>query len=55
MSQLNSEEAEVEKFYDLQDLDITSKKKNHGRALGSKNRKSRDTWNNRQVWPRCTK
>ena len=27
MPQFNSEEAEIERFYDLQDLDITPKKK----------------------------
>ena len=60
MPQFNSEEAEIERFYDLQDLDITPKKKKkkshfHGRELECKSRKSRGSWNNRQVWPRCTK
>jgi len=58
----NAEEAEVEEFYDdLQDLlELTPKKKKkrspiHHKELKYKSRKSRDTWNNRQVWPCCTK
>ena len=51
----NAEEAEVEQFYeDLQDLlEITPKKRCpfHYRALESKSRKSRNTWDNRQMWP----
>ena len=58
----NAEEAEVEWFYeDLQDLlELThtqTQKRSpfHHRRLGCKSRKSRDTWNNRQVWPWSTK
>ena len=55
----NAEEAEVEWFYeDLQDLlELTLKKRCpfHHRGLECKNRKSRDTWSNRQVWPWSTK
>ena len=51
----NSEEAEVEWFYeDLQDLlELTPKKRCpfHYRGLEYKSRKSRDTWNNREIWP----
>ena len=51
----NAEEAEVEWFYeDLQDLlEITSKKRClfHYRGLECNNRKSRNTWSNRQIWP----
>ena len=51
----NAEEAEVEWFYeDLQDLlELTSKKRCplHYRRLECKSRKSRNTWNNRQIWP----
>ena len=50
----NAEEAEVEWFYeDLQDLlELTPKKcPLHHREPECKSRKSRDTWNNRQVWP----
>ena len=51
----NAEEAEVEWFYeDLQDLlELTPPKKYsfHYRGLECKSKKSRDTWNNRQVWP----
>ena len=47
------------KFYDdLQDLlELTPKKRCsfHHRGLECKNRKSRDTWSNRQVWPWSTK
>ena len=56
-----AEETEVEWFYeDLQDLlELTPKKKKrcpfHHRGLECKSRKSRDTWNNRQVWPWNTK
>ena len=50
----NSEEAEVERFYeDLQDLlELTSKKicPFHYRGLECKSRKSRNTWGNRQIW-----
>ena len=55
----NAEEAEVEWFYeDLQDLlELTPKKKKniypfHYRGLERKSRKSRNTWSNRQIWPR---
>ena len=55
----NAKEAEVEWFYeDLQDLlELTPKKEMsfHHRGLECKSRKSRDTWNNRQVWPWSTK
>ena len=51
----NTEEAEVEGFYeDLQDLlELTPKKRCpfHYRGLQCKNRKSRNTWSNRQIWP----
>ena len=55
----NAEEGEVEWFYeDLQDLlELTLKERCpfHHRGLECKSRKSRDTWNNRQVWPWSTK
>ena len=51
----NPEEAEVERFYeDLQDLlELTRKKRCpfHYRGLECKNRKSRNTWSNTQIWP----
>ena len=51
----NSEEAEVERFYeDLQDiLELTPQKRCpfHSRGLECKSRKSRHTWSNRQIWP----
>jgi len=51
----NPEEAEVEWFYeDLQDLlELTPPKKYsfHYRGLECKNRKSRNTWSNKQIWP----
>ena len=51
----NAEEAEIEWFYeDLQDvLELISKKRCpfHHRGLECKSRKSRDTGNNRQIWP----
>ena len=49
----NAEEAEVAQFYDdLQDLlELTPNKD----GLECKSKKSRDTWNNRQVWPWRTK
>ena len=55
----NAEEAEAEWFYeDLQYLlELTPKKRcpfQH-RGLECKSRKSRDTWNNRQIWPWSTK
>ena len=55
----NSEEAEVEWFYeDLKELlEVTHTKRcpfGH-RGLECKSRKSRDTWSNRQIWPRSTK
>ena len=54
----NAEEAEVEWFYeDLQDLlELTCKKRcpfNYT-GLECKSRKSRNTWNNRQIWPWST-
>ena len=54
----NTEEAEVEWFYeDLQDhLELTPKKRCpfHHRGLECKSRKSRNTWNNRKIWPWST-
>ena len=54
----NAEEAEVERFYEsLQDiLEVTPKKRCpfHYRGLECKSRKSRNTWSNRQIWPRST-
>ena len=56
----NAEEVEVEQFYeDLQDfLELTPKKKKkcpfHDRGLECKNRKPRDSWSNRQIWPWST-
>ena len=55
----NAKEAEVEWFYeDIQDLlELRLKKRCplHHSELERKWRKSRDTWSNRQVWPRQTK
>ena len=61
----NAEEAEVEEFYEeTQDLlELTPKKRKrkkercpfHHRGLECQSRKSRDTWNNRQIWPWSTK
>ena len=54
----NAKEAEVEWFYgDLENLlELTPKRcPFHHRGLEYKRRKSRDTWNNRQVWPSNTK
>ena len=52
----NAEEAEVKWFHeDPQDLlELKQKFKGH-RGLECKSRKSRDTWSNRQIWPRRTK
>ena len=53
----NAEEAEVERFYEeLQDLlELTPQKRCfHYRGLECKNRKSRNTWSNRQIWPWST-
>ena len=63
-----AEEAEVEQFYeDLQDLlELTPKKdvlfiigdwnaKVESQKQKKKNRKSRNTWSNRQIWPWSTK
>ena len=51
----NTEEAEPKQFYaDLQDLlELTPPKKCpfYYRGLECKSRKSRNTWNNRQIWP----
>ena len=51
----SAEEAEVEWFYeDLQDLlELTPKKRCpfHYRGPECKSRKSRNTWNNKQIWP----
>ena len=63
---INAEEAEVEQFYDLlwptrpTRSSRTPKKKSpfhpfHHKGLECKSRKSRDTWNNRQVWPWSTR
>ena len=47
----NTEEAEVEWFYeDLQDLLELIPKKDY-RGLECKSRESRNTWSNRQIWP----
>ena len=50
----NPEEAEVEWFYeDLQELlELTPQKRCpfHYRGLECKSRKSRNTWNNKQIW-----
>ena len=53
----NYEEAEVERFYeDLQDfLELTAKRDILFIIGDWKNRKSSNTWRNRQVWPWCTK
>ena len=57
----NAEAAIVEWLYeDLQDLEITTtttttKSPFHYRGLECKSRKSKDTWNNKQVWPWSTK
>ena len=54
----NVEEADVERFYEhLQDLLRCNTKKIcpfHYRRLECKSRKSRNTWNNRQIWPWST-
>ena len=52
----NTEEANVERFYeDLQDLlELTPKKDVlfiMGGGLKCKNRRSRNAWSNRQIWP----
>ena len=53
----NAEDVEVEWFYeglqDLQDLRTNTQNRGpfHYRGLKCKSRKSRDTWNNRQIWP----
>ena len=53
VSTSNTEETEIEWFYeDLQDLlELTPPKRYlfHYRGLECKSRKSRDTWNNRQI------
>ena len=53
----NAEEAEVGLLYeDLQDLELASKKQClfHYRGLECRSRKSRNTWSNREIWPRST-
>ena len=54
----NAEKAEVEGFYeDLQNLlGLTPQKRCpfHYRGLECKNRKSRNTWSNRRIWPWST-
>ena len=50
----NAKEDNVEQFHeDLKDLLDKNQKicSFHHRGLESKSRKSRDTWNNRQIWP----
>jgi len=51
----NAEEVEIEWFYeDLLDLlELIPKKRHpfHYRGMECKNRKSRNTWSNRQIWP----
>ena len=49
----NSEEAEVERFYeDLQDLLALTPKKDVLFIIGDWNAKvGRNTWSNRQIWP----
>ena len=55
VSTTNAKEADVEQFYeDLKDLLRTNTKKRcpfHHSGLECKSRKSRKTWNNRQIWP----
>ena len=53
----NAEEAEVEWFYeDLQGFLELTPKRDILFIIGDwKNRKSSNTWRNRQVWPWCTK
>ena len=54
----NAEEAEIQQFCEnLQDLlELTPQKRClfHYRGLECKSRKSRNTWNNRQIWPWST-
>ena len=54
----NAEEAEVEWFYedwqDLLELTPPPKYPFHYRGLECKRKKSRNTWNNRQIWPWST-
>ena len=58
----NAEEAEVEWFFeDLQGILVLTPKKRkkkrcpfHYRGLECKNRKSRDAWSDRQIWPWST-
>ena len=51
----DAKEAEVDQFYEEQHLvELTTIKKRypfHHRELECKSMKSRDNWNNRQVWP----
>ena len=51
------EEAEVDPLYkDLQELlELTPRYRFHHRGLECKSQRSRDTWNNRQIWPWRTK
>ena len=54
----NAEEVQVEQFYEeLQVfLELTPKRYLfHYRGMESKSKKSRNTWNNRQIWPWSTK
>ena len=53
----NAKQTEVQWFYDLQDFVEHTKKRCpfHHSGLECKNRKARDTWRNRQVWPWSTK
>ena len=54
----NAEEAEVEWFnedlYDLLELTPPKRCPFHHTGLECKSRKSRNTWSNRQIWPRST-
>ena len=56
MSPPSAKEAEVEWFYeDLLELITKKRCPFHYKGLECKIRKSRDTWRNRQIWPRSTK
>ena len=53
----NAEESEIERFYEApQDFLELTPKKDVLFIIGAWNasRKSRDTWNNRQIWPWST-
>ena len=58
MQSSNTEEAEVEQFYeDLEDLVELTPKKDVLFIIGNWNAKvgSQETWSNRQIWPWSTK